>query len=159
MSETRYLHMLVPATNCLISTTFLRSEGKQSASNLGCQLGTNSGDQHRLDYTVSGFTLFHQPYDEWQGVIKDWTQSACTVDDFSPSDFPKIAKVFVQYDHKISGFNTTRTWCVQVLRSPKEAFAAAMQSWRERCEKYVCLQGDHVEKRLHFQLPVVSSFL
>ena len=38
------------------------------------------------------------------------------------------------------------TWCVQVLRSPKEAFAAAMQSWRERCEKCVCLQGDYVEK-------------
>ena len=37
-------------------------------------------------------------------------------------------------------------WCVQVLRSPKEAFAAAMQSWRERCEKCVCLQGDYVEK-------------
>ena len=37
------------------------------------------------------------------------------------------------------------TWCVQVLRSPKEAFAAAMQSWRERCEKCVCLQGDYVE--------------
>ena len=50
------------------------------------------------------------------------------------------------------------TWCVQVLRSPKEAFAAAMQSWREGCEKCVCLQGDHVEKLLHFQLPVVSSF-
>ena len=50
------------------------------------------------------------------------------------------------------------TWCVQVLRSPKEAFAAAMQSGRERCEKCVCLQGDYVEKRLHFQLPVVSSF-
>ena len=50
------------------------------------------------------------------------------------------------------------TWCVQVLRSPKEAFAAAMQSWCERCEKCVCLQGDYVEKRLHFQLPVVSSF-
>ena len=50
------------------------------------------------------------------------------------------------------------TWCVQVLRSPKEAFAAAMQSWRERCEKCVCLQGDYVEKRLYFQLPVVSSF-
>ena len=50
------------------------------------------------------------------------------------------------------------TWCVQVLRSPKEAFAAAMQSWHERCEKCVCLQGDYVEKRLHFQLPVVSSF-
>ena len=38
------------------------------------------------------------------------------------------------------------TWCVQVLRSTKEAFAAAMQSWRERCEKCVCLQGDYVEK-------------
>ena len=38
------------------------------------------------------------------------------------------------------------TWCVQVLRSPKEAFAAAIQSWRERCEKCVCLQGDYVEK-------------
>ena len=50
------------------------------------------------------------------------------------------------------------TWCVQVLRSPKEVFAAAMQSWRERCEKCVCLQGDYVEKLLHFQLPVVSSF-
>ena len=33
-----------------------------------------------------------------------------------------------------------------------------MQSWRERCEKCVCLQGDYVEKWLHFQLPVVSSF-
>ena len=38
------------------------------------------------------------------------------------------------------------TWCVQVLRCPKEAFAAAMRSWRERCEKFVCLQGDYVEK-------------
>ena len=37
-------------------------------------------------------------------------------------------------------------WCVQVLRSPKEAFAVAMQSWCERCEKCVCLQGDYVEK-------------
>ena len=50
------------------------------------------------------------------------------------------------------------TWCVQILRSPKEAFAAAMQSWRERCEKCVCLQDDYVEKWLHFQLPVLSSF-
>ena len=38
------------------------------------------------------------------------------------------------------------TWCVQVLRSPKEAFAAAMQSRRESCEKCVCLQGDYIEK-------------
>ena len=52
----------------------------------------------------------------------------------------------------------SHTWCVQVLRSPKEASAAAMQSWRERCEKCVCLQGDYVEKWLHFQLPVMSSF-
>ena len=37
------------------------------------------------------------------------------------------------------------TWCVQVLRSPKEAFTAAMQSWRERCEKCVCLHGDYLE--------------
>ena len=43
-------------------------------------------------------------------------------------------------------FPPVSTWCVQVLRSPKEAFAAAMQSWRERCEKCVCLQGDYVEK-------------
>ena len=50
------------------------------------------------------------------------------------------------------------TWCVQVLKSPKEAFAAAMQLWRERCEKCVCLQGDYVEKWPHFQPPVVSSF-
>ena len=51
------------------------------------------------------------------------------------------------------------TWRLQVLRSPKEAFAAVMQSWRERCGKCVCLQGDYIEKLLHFQLPVVSSFL
>ena len=38
------------------------------------------------------------------------------------------------------------TWCVQVLRSLKEAFAAAMQSWSESCEKCVCLQGDYIEK-------------
>ena len=33
------------------------------------------------------------------------------------------------------------TWCVQVLRSPKEAFAAAMQSWLERCEKLCMSTG------------------
>ena len=43
-------------------------------------------------------------------------------------------------------YKFTYTWCVQVLRSPKEAFAAAMQSWCERFEKCVCLQGDYVEK-------------
>ena len=46
------------------------------------------------------------------------------------------------------GYITSKpnTWCVQVRRSPKEAFAVAMQSWRERCEKCVCLQGDYVQK-------------
>ena len=56
------------------------------------------------------------------------------------------------------GDSVACTCCVQVIRSPKEAFAAAMQSWLERCKKCVCLQGDYVEKLLHFQLPVVSSF-
>ena len=60
---------------------------------------------------------------------------------------------------EIANNSTQYTWCVQVLRSPKEAFAAAMQSWRERCEKCVCLQGDYLEKWLRFQLPVVSNFL
>jgi len=31
-------------------------------------------------------------------------------------------------------------------RTPTEVFAAAMQSWRKRCEKCVRLQGDYVEK-------------
>jgi len=31
-------------------------------------------------------------------------------------------------------------------RTPKEAFAVAMQSWHQHCEKCVCLQGDYVEK-------------
>jgi histone-lysine N-methyltransferase SETMAR len=32
-------------------------------------------------------------------------------------------------------------------RNPKEASAAAIQSWRQRCEKCVRLQGDYDEKR------------
>ncbi|PSN53571.1 hypothetical protein C0J52_09202 [Blattella germanica] len=31
-------------------------------------------------------------------------------------------------------------------KTPIEAFAAAMQSWHQRCEKCVRLQGDYVEK-------------
>ena len=34
----------------------------------------------------------------------------------------------------------------------------AMQLWRQCCEKCVCLQGDYVEKWLHFQLPRMSNF-
>ena len=30
-------------------------------------------------------------------------------------------------------------------RTPKEAFSAAMQSWRQHCEKCVRLQGDYFE--------------
>ena len=40
-----------------------------------------------------------------------------------------------------------RPWTSQwSQRTPKEAFAAAMQSWRQRCENCVRLQGDYVEK-------------
>ena len=64
-------------------------------------------------------------------------------------------------------FKEGRTSCENNLKeprplwgwTPKEAFAAAMQSWHERCEKCVCLPGGYVEKWLHFQLPVVSIFL
>jgi histone-lysine N-methyltransferase SETMAR len=31
-------------------------------------------------------------------------------------------------------------------RTPKEVFAAAMRSWRQRCEKCVRLQDDYIEK-------------
>jgi len=44
-------------------------------------------------------------------------------------------------------------------RTPKESFAATMQSWCQRCEKCVRLHGDYVEKLLHFQLPRMSIFL
>ena len=43
--------------------------------------------------------------------------------------------------------------------TPKEAFAVAIQSWRQRCEKCVRLQGDYVEKLLHFQLSRMSNFV
>ena len=70
----------------------------------------------------------------------------------------KVCKFFNRSHGSRCSWPTPYTWCVQVLTSPKEAFAAAMQSWRECCEKCVCLQGDYIEKWLHFQLPVVSSF-
>ena len=70
---------------------------------------------------------------------------------FGWSRYVSCCAVFMQayYDNvlpppEIKG--SSHTWYVQVLRSPKEAFAAAMQSWRERCEKCVCIQGDYVEK-------------
>jgi len=42
-------------------------------------------------------------------------------------------------------------------RTPKEAFAAAMQSWRQRCKNCVRLQSDYVEKWQHFKLPRMSN--
>ena len=39
------------------------------------------------------------------------------------------------FTDRLFPFLPMSTRCVQVLRSPKEAFAAAMQSWCERCEK------------------------
>ena len=80
---------------------------------------------------------------------------ACTACDESAKAVNPLGKCLHSVTPELLLCNT---WCVQVLRSPKEEFAAAMQSWRERCEKCVCLQGDYVEKWLHFQLPVVSSF-
>ena len=61
---------------------------------------------------------------------------------------PRFCKKYEKFHKLTTSVSSTKvhTWCVQVLRSPKEAFAAAMQSWRERCEKCVCLQGDYVEK-------------
>ena len=60
--------------------------------------------------------------------------------------FSENRSVYNVVKYCTAGQVTHNTWCVQVVRSPKEAFAAAMQSWRERCEKCVCLQGDYVEK-------------
>ena len=59
--------------------------------------------------------------------------------------FSENLSVYNVVKYCTAGQVTHNKWCVQVLRSPKEAFAAAMQSWRERCEKCVCLQGDYVE--------------
>ena len=87
--------------------------------------------------------------------IRWWTRGNC-----SKKDTWKTLQILVRISYGKGTLEETRyMWCVQVLRSPKEEFAAAMQSWRERCEKCVCLQGDYSEKWLHFQLPVVSSFL
>ena len=58
---------------------------------------------------------------------------------------PLVALIFISVLFYLAQ-EVLYTWCVQVLRSPKEACAAAMQSWRERCEKCVCLQSDYVEK-------------
>ena len=80
--------------------------------------------------------------------------------DLAPSDFwllPTLKDTF--RFRTISSRSALATAIFQWSeRNPKEEFAAAMQSWRDRCEICVRLHGDYVEKWLHFQLPVMSSF-
>ena len=73
-----------------------------------------------------------------------FAKTQCTVQKYFPTRFSSRNDGKFGKSAKVKKY--IYTWCVQVLRSPKEAFAAAMQSWRERCEKCVCLQGDYVEK-------------
>ena len=84
-------------------------------------------------------------YEDLQNKIAVTTDSLTLI-----SNFRRVlnaALCFFWGNLPASGADVSKlTWCVQVLRSPKEAFAAAMQSWRERCEKCVCLQGDYVDK-------------
>ena len=83
----------------------------------------------------------NQPDRQGQVMSKDNQRRDFIVVKAEPDDKRPGIYVFVATDPV-----ALSTWCVQVLRSPKEAFVAAMQSWRERCEKCVCLQGDYVEK-------------
>ena len=104
-----------------------------------------------LVHVPAVISIFERSTDKYTHLLLELylINTVCHSDMFLPSkDHTKLVHLI----HSI-------TWCVQVLRSPKEAFAAAMQSWREHCEKCACLQGDSVEKSLYFQLPVVSSFL
>ena len=65
-------------------------------------------------------------------------------------DIQTLRTVYFAHFHSLVNYGIiswgNTTWCVQVLRSPKEAFAAPTQSWRERCEKCVYLHGDYIEK-------------
>ena len=74
------------------------------------------------------------------------THKSQTFSDFSEFELLDYTENLTFGQHYLFCLTYLLTWCVQVLRSPKEAFAAAMQSWRERCEKCVCLQGEYVEK-------------
>jgi len=80
--------------------------------------------------------------------------------DLAPSDFwlfPTLKNTL--HGRTFSSLSALATATFQwSQRTPKEAFAAAMQSWRQRCEKCVCLQGNYVEKWLQFQLPRMSNF-
>ena len=68
--------------------------------------------------------------------------------DLAPSDF----RLFPTLKETLRGrtFSSCSALATAIFqwseRTPKEAFPAAMQSWHERCEKCVRLQGDYVEK-------------
>ena len=68
--------------------------------------------------------------------------------DLAPSDFwlfPTMKDTLRgrPYSSRAAIASAIFQWAKQ---TPKEAFAAAMESWRRRCEKCVRLQGDYVEK-------------
>ena len=88
--------------------------------------------KHPIEHSVHVSFSFYKLYFQRAQVSKISTV-VVGFREFVPSFYCELIKIY-------------NTWCFQVLRSPKEAFAAAMQSWRERCEKCVCLQGDYVEK-------------
>ena len=82
-----------------------------------------------------------------RGIVRSQRRIVLSKVYYTGSEVPKLSTHTHTHTHThIFVLFPPHAWCVQVLRSPKEAFAAAMQSWRERCEKCVCLQGDYIEK-------------
>jgi len=80
--------------------------------------------------------------------------------DLTPSNFWLFPTLDTLRGRTFSSCSALATAIFQLSqRTPKEAFAAAMQLWRQRCEKCVRLHGDYVEKLLHFQPPRMSIFL
>lgn len=68
--------------------------------------------------------------------------------DLAPSDFwlfptMKDALRGRWYESRSAVASAIFQW---VNHTPKEAFAGAMQAWRERCKKCIRLEGDYVEK-------------
>ena len=68
--------------------------------------------------------------------------------DLAPSDFWPLPTMKDTLRGRIfSGRSVLTTAIFQwSQRTPKESFAAAMQSWHQCCEKCVHLQGDYIEK-------------
>ena len=62
------------------------------------------------------------------------------------------------WSHNFKSFRSCNSDLPVVTTNPKEAFAVAMQSWRQRCEKLVSLQIDYVEKWQNFQFQRMNNF-